>query len=365
MEEEKRICSCCGDVLDENDYGTWIGEDLLCESCVDEECVVCDHCGDTVYSEDSESDDNICLCADCYNDYYRRCENCNHIIHDNDVNWYNNVPYCNGCYDEIDSDYEIEDYSYKPDPIFYGDSYLYFGVELEVDDGGKDGENAKRLKDVANVHDEHIYIKSDGSIDDGFEIVSHPMTLDYHMNTMDWESVLYEAVEMDYKSHDTSTCGLHVHVNRDAFGINQSEQEEIISRILFFVEKHWNEIFRFSRRTEGNMNRWSCRLGMEKSGKEILDKAKDCGNRYVAVNLRNYSTVEFRLFRGTLRYNTFIATLQFVSEICRVALTMSEEEIDGMSWSEFVHSIKYNELIQYLKERRLYINEEIFTEEEV
>ena len=238
-------------------------------------------------------------------------------------------------------------------------------MELEIDNGGKDGENARTLKDIANVRNEHIYIKSDGSIDDSFEIVSHPMTLDYHMNTMDWESILYEAVEMDYKSHDTSTCGLHIHVNRDAFGSNQLEQEKIISRILFFVEKHWNEIFRFSRRTENNMNRWSCRLGMEKSGKEILDKAKDCGNRYVAVNLRNYSTVEFRLFRGTLRYNTFIATLQFVSEICRVALTMSEEEIDGMSWSEFVRSVRYDELIQYLKERRLYINEEIFTEEEV
>ena len=363
--EQKRICSCCGDVLDEDDYGTWVGEDLLCESCVDEECIICDHCGDTVYFNDAESDDNICLCADCYNDYYRRCENCNNIIHDNDVNWHDGLPYCNSCYDDIDSDYEIEDYNYKPAPIFYGDSYLYFGVELEIDNGGKDGNNARSLKDIANVHDEHIYIKSDGSIYDGFEIVSHPMTLDYHMNIMDWESILYEAVEMDYKSHDTSTCGLHIHVNRDAFGSNQLEQEKIISRILFFVEKHWNEIFRFSRRTENNMNRWSCRLGMEKSGKEILDKAKDCGNRYVAVNLRNYSTVEFRLFRGTLRYNTFIATLQFVSEICRVALTMSEEEIDSMSWSEFVRSVRYDELIQYLKERRLYVNEEILAEEEV
>ncbi|MDE6833111.1 MAG: zinc-binding protein [Ruminococcus sp.] len=362
---EKRICSCCGDVLDEDDYGTWVGEDLLCESCVDEECIICDHCGDTVYSNDSESDDNICLCADCYNDYYRRCENCNNIIHDNDVNWHNNLPYCNGCYDVIDSDYEIEDYCYKPDPIFYGKNYLYFGVELEIDKGGKGGENDRTLKDIANVRNEHIYIKSDGSIDDGFEIVSHPMNLDYHMNIMDWESVLYESVGMGYKSHDTSTCGLHIHVNRDAFGKNQSEQEEIISRVLFFVKKHWNEIFRFIRRTESNMNRWSCRLGMEKSGEEILDKAKDCCNRYVAVNLRNYSTIEFRLFRGTLRYNTFIATLQFVSEICRVALTMSEKEIDGMSWSEFVRSVKYSELIQYLKERRLYINEEIFTEEEV
>lgn len=276
------------------------------------------------------------------------------------------MPYCCSCYDEIDNDDEIEEYSYKPDPIFYGDSYMYFGVELEVDKGGKDGENARTLKDVANVRNEHIYIKSDGSLNDGFEIVSHPMTLDYHMNTMDWESVLYEAVNMGYRSHQTDTCGLHIHVNRDAFGENQAEQEEIISRILFFIEKNWNEIFRFSRRNEYNMNRWSARYGYEKSGKEILQKAKDTGNRYVAVNLRNYHTIEFRLFRGTLKLNTFLATLQLVSEICRVALLFSEEDIGKMSWSVFVRDMNYYpELVQYLKERQLYINEEIDAEEEV
>ncbi|MCM1220515.1 MAG: amidoligase family protein [Lachnospiraceae bacterium] len=364
MEEEKRICTHCGEVLEE-DEGTIVDEEILCDDCVNDCCIACDRCGEVIWAEESETDNDIYLCQDCFDNHYNRCECCERIIRNDDTSWHNNVPYCYSCYDEVDNDYEIEEYGYKPDPIFYGDSYLYFGVELEVDDGGKDGENACTLKNIANSCNEHIYIKSDSSIYDGFEIVSHPMTLDYHMNTMNWESVLYEAVEMNYKSHDTSTCGLHIHVNRDAFGINQSEQEEIISRILFFVEKHWNEIFRFSRRTEINMNRWSCRLGMEKSGKEILDKVKDCGNRYVAVNLRNYSTVEFRLFRGTLRYNTFIATLQFVSEICRVALTMSEEEIDSMSWSEFVRSVRYDELIQYLKERRLYVNEEIFTEEEV
>ena len=37
--------------------------------------------------------------------------------------------------------------------------------------------------------------------------------------------------------------------------------------------------------------------------------------RYVAVNLENYNTIEFRIFRGTLNYKTFIATLQLIDEI--------------------------------------------------
>ena len=83
------------------------------------------------------------------------------------------------------------------------------------------------------------------------------------------------------------------------------------------------------------------------------------------VNLCNYSTIEFRLFRGTLKYNTFIATLQFVDMICDVAISMSQSELEELSWSEFVKRIEHTELIQYLKERRLYINDEVIVEEDM
>lgn len=44
---------------------------------------------------------------------------------------------------------------------------------------------------------------------------------------------------------------------------------------------------------------------------------------------------------------------------------MSDDEIAKLSWSEFVAGIKEPELIQYLKERQLYINEKITSEEEM
>ena len=171
---------------------------------------------------------------------------------------------------------------------------------------------------------------------------------------------------MGYRSHQTSTCGLHIHVNRNAFGDNQAEQEDVISRILFFVEKHWNELFTFSRRSSYNMSRWSARFGFEKTGKQILEKAKSgCNGRYVAVNLNNYHTIEFRLFRGTLKYNTFLATLQLVNRLCDVAIFMSDAELHAMSWSDFTAGITEPDLIQYLKEHRLYLNEPVESEAEV
>lgn len=127
---------------------------------------------------------------------------------------------------------------------------------------------------------------------------------------------------------------------------------------MYFIELHWNEMLKFSRRTESNMNRWSARLGYEKA------KYGSRG-RYVAVNIENYSTVEIRMFRGTLKYNTFIATLQMVNTIVDIAINLTDEEINHQSWSDFVSTIEETELIQYLKERNLYINEPVMSEEEV
>ena len=220
--------------------------------------------------------------------------------------------------------------------------------------------------DIANIHDELLYIKTDGSLDDGMELVSHPCTLDYHCNEFPWEDILHCAVRQGYRSHQTSTCGLHLHVNQTAFSANQEGQDEVISRILYFVEHHWNELLKFSRRSEYSMNRWAARYGYEHTPKAIMDKAKKGGNgRYAAVNLCNYHTVEFRLFRGTLKYNTFIATIQLVNRICDAAMYNTDESIAKLSWSDFVADITELELIQYLKERQLYINEAVRAEEEM
>jgi hypothetical protein len=54
-----------------------------------------------------------------------------------------------------------------------------------------------------------------------------------------------------------------------------------------------------------------------------------------------------------------------VQKICDVALSMSQEELENLSWSEFVSNITEPQLIQYLKERRLYVNEKIIETEEM
>ena len=362
--EEKILCSHCGEVIEE-DYDTIYGEPI-CSDCVANYTVTCDHCGAIICDSDSYGDESTILCSECYDTHYTRCNDCNCVIHYDNAYEYSGEYYCRECYDEVRSGDSINDYSYKPTPIFYGSDSRYFGVELEIDIGGKESDNADEILEIGNYSAEHIYIKSDGSLEDGMEIVTYPMTLDYHLNEFCWKDIVHKCIQLGYRSHQTNTCGLHIHVNRDSLGKTSDEQEEVISRILYFVEHHWNEMLKFSRRSEYTMNRWAARYGYENDPKAILDKAKkgDKG-RYAAVNLRNYHTIEFRMFRGTLKYNTLAAALQMVNRICNAAVSMSDYEIGKLSWSDFVSEITESELIQYLKERRLYINEEINTEEEV
>lgn len=340
MKENKIICSHCGVIIENEDFDTVNGEPI-CQDCADQYTVVCDRCGATIWESDAYGDEYTNLCCHCYENHYTRCSCCDALLHEDDAYHWNGYDYCHECYDEErDKCRNIHDYGYKPEPIFYGNSDRYFGIELEIDGAGKDDDYAENLLDIANTGDEHIYIKSDGSLDDCMEIVSHPMTLEFHKSFC-WEDIMRKAISLGYRSHQTSTCGLHIHVNRDCLGEDRDDQEEVISRILYFVEHHWNELLKFSRRSEYSMNRWAARYGYESSPKAIMDKAKKCGNgRYAAVNLMNYSTIELRLFRGTLKYSTFLATLELVNAIIETALYYSEEELHKLSWSEFVRRLK-------------------------
>lgn len=223
-----------------------------------------------------------------------------------------------------------------------------------------------KIAEIANTEDHRrIYIKHDGSLSDGMEIVSHPMTLEYHSSQMPWREIMEKAVQMGYRSHKTTTCGLHIHVNRTAFGDTRDEQEERISRVLFFVERFWQELLKFSRRTEGQLARWAARYGIKDNPQATLENAKkNYSGRYTCVNLTNYHTIEFRIFRGTLKYNTFIATLQLVNKICDISVDLTDEEITVLNWCDFAASISEPELITYLKERRLYVNEPVESEED-
>ena len=182
-------CSSCSCELHESNYYEVEG-DLFCKECYDSDTFKCECCGERFLYEKNYGDDDTMLCRSCFNEEYHRCNCCGRIIHDDDTYWASDYPYCSNCYEEDDSDEDreydnIHEYSYKPAPIFRrctnedAKRIRYYGVELEIDEGGKDDENAEDILYEANgcSGEDMLYIKTDGSLNDGMELVSHPCSI--------------------------------------------------------------------------------------------------------------------------------------------------------------------------------------------
>ena len=45
------------------------------------------------------------------------------------------------------------------------------------------------------------------------------------------------------------------------------------------------------------------------------------------------------MFRGTLKLNTLKATLQMVNHLVEVAVSMSDSEVQDMSWFDFLDTV--------------------------
>jgi len=344
-----RECEECGTLIHEQDATIDASGRYYCSNCADEHLLYCEECGEYYHRDDMIFDNSgDFMCQDCFRSFYI-CDDCGNFVHHTCVYWNDGTPYCEECYP---NNSYIHEYGYKPYPIFHGEGNQFLGVELEVDRGGYSQNVAREVIDI--LGDDFVYCKNDGSLDDGFEIVSHPATLEYH-SQVDWECVLNYLINEGYESHDAGTCGLHVHMNRKGFGNTEEEQELGISKVLFFIERHWDNVVKFSRRTPSQLDEWAARYlcSSPEHPEDVLEYAKNDMSRYRAVNLCPRHTIEIRIFRGSLVYETFMAALQFCDLLYDIS-ELSLEEVMNITWNEFKEmGSQYKEFTSYLERRGL------------
>ncbi|MFA5137557.1 MAG: amidoligase family protein, partial [Patescibacteria group bacterium] len=147
--------------------------------------------------------------------------------------------------------------------------------------------------------------------------------------------------------------------SKKAFGNSLEDQERNIAKLLLIVDQNWGNIVKFSRRTESQLSSWCARytgIQTKNTEKEIIESAKDMNrSRYLCVNLQNSNTVELRVFRGSLKYNTIVATVQFCDILAKISLH-SLEAIRNYNW-EFIKKYAqrngYTAFIRYCEERNI------------
>lgn len=219
----------------------------------------------------------------------------------------------------------------------YGNKNPYLGIEIEVDEGGEINENVAEIMPIMNKEKGKffIYCSHDSSLNDGFEIITQPATLKYHLGVMSgYREIFKNLINKGYQSHNTSTCGIHVHFNRDFYKENETLY---ITRLLYIVEKFWDDIVIFSRRNQRRIDRYSKKIDC-KADEYIRkwNKSENHDAHYYAVNLANENTIEFRMFRGTLNINSFRAILEFVNSCVKIAKNNTTEEIQRMEFKDIL-----------------------------
>lgn len=263
-------------------------------------------------------------------------------------------PDCGKCY--------IHPYNYVPEYIKHfmpgesEDTTLLLGAEIEV--GGNNNilsdndknSTVKKCIQIINGSDSDeenlIYSTHDSTVQIEFDTM--PCSLEFHKNKMNYREMFEYLDKEGYKGHDCETAGLHIHANRSYLGKSRISQELVISKILYILEKFNDEICVIARR-DNDYSEFAGEKQNEDSIVELYGKYKDKGKR-AALNLQHKDTIEFRMFKSTLKYETFILTLEFVKDIIDYAKSVDIEEIELAKWSDLMNCFS-TELRKYYEFR--------------
>lgn len=255
----------------------------------------------------------------------------------------------------------IHEYNYKPKYIKHympgedSATTLLLGAEIEVGDNPygitdkKEG-HVKKCIQIMNGSDSDeetlIYSTADSTVQ--IELDTMPCSLAFHKEKMNYRKLFKYLDKEGYKGHDCSTAGLHIHANRSYLGKSKLVQQLTISKILYLLEKFNDEICVIARRG----NNYSRFMGSGKNEDSIIDLYwKYDRTKHVALNLTHTDTIEFRCFKSTLKYETFILTLEFVSKIIDFAKAINIEEIELVKWDNLLDTFS-TELKDYYYKRK-------------
>lgn len=314
-------------------------------------CDYCDEWHSLENTSENITEDGQHLCDMAYNEKATKCKVCGRVfLHIADP--FDHM--CSSCLEEIRK-YRIKRYHDNPTLKFYDENGEtsnthgeFYGLELEVDRGGESNDMSK---DVIKLLQERVYTMHDGSLSNGFEIITHPHT-EQAIKNLNWKEAFKWLVHKGYRSHDISTCGLHVHINRSVF-----KTEKALANMLYFYEKYFDEVLKVSRRDRDRANRWAGSYFITRDVTlegmyNIIDEYNGRGyhdSRYKCVNLQKRNTVEIRIMRGTLNYNSFMACLDFIITVAK----NSNKVKDIDNWNEWLDGID-NNTKDYLSARRAF-----------
>ena len=328
-------CEDCSDYFEWDDgRPTYDGDYRVCDSCIEENYTYSDsrdtYITNQDYEEDQEQEDEDEPEYEHIGGYHSSKRNLGHIP----------------------SSYDMRS------------PRVLLGLELEIevsDDYDKDGRAGLLLDNMSDYRDEdgirHTYclMEEDGSLDNGFEMVTAYTGLDVHKAQLQY----FKNRTAGLTSHDTSTCGLHVHVCKSSMTTLHA------AKMVLFINDPENIglVKAIARRSDASYSKIKNKKDDKHWLKDSVHSSKDKdeqirrmnSDRYEALNFKNDRTIEFRLFKGTLKYETMIACLEFSFACWHFTASASTSELTTSKFLEFIcmpeHRKDTRFLRAYLKEK--------------
>lgn len=298
----------------------------ICSFCVDkllnrtEDVVEC-NCSRLYDYDDQVEGMGDVWCPRC-GDQMTSCDDCGEDM------WEDDSHYC----PERQANRTIKSWDFRPSGgfTFHGTdpNNLFLGFELEVEgtdtSSAEFEEMAEHTNNILEMKGNRGFLKYDGSLENGFEIVTQPHTLEEYEHNFPW-SIVRDLQQAGFRSWDTDTCGFHVHISKQAFGWNPNKRKQegrVEAHVLRFLKLIYDNRRYVQRLSGRSSDRWASFGDAGNLTRKVREGYQN-NSRYSAVNVSNRDTFEIRVFKGSMRIDRIKANLEFVHSVAEYTRNLS------------------------------------------
>lgn len=337
LDSEFGNCTSCAIAFTE-DYGNGDGTPIygltrsgkgICADCANDKWTYA-HCCD-VFVLDRYFNSDYDLCERCIDNHYFTCHSCDQMIHNDH---YSQDGYCEGCWEDDDGDYREGIHGYHSgvpwgERTFHsenGKTYeheqdgtiTYYGIEFECEDIGHDYMGTLHTLESGW----YAHAESDGSLDNGFEVITEPATYGEWMSGnmgQVMRSFHANMIELG-ATFEAHTVGAHCHVSRVAF-----TDDNHLARFAIFGTHNAEYMRSISGRTSSeryaHLEKYD---GKTRQFRNAIKRRMDDRSRW--CNLTNRHTVEVRLFAGSNNFDDYLAHIEWITALIEYTRDLSANE---------------------------------------
>lgn len=229
---------------------------------------------------------------------------------------------------------------------------IFIGAELEI--GLTRQRTGAEIKEICKKIMETIpcILEEDSSIGGTYakkhvyqdvEIITAPMTIKRWLELgPNIKKLFAELAEFGFESHNIGSCGLHFHYTM----VDKPHRVEIVSRFWHQIQT-WKpevqkiagrEFYRYCRDLEfyDTIVPQECE-SLDYLKEKVVKRDFGGDEHTITLNLQHENTIEMRLCKGTLNYDTFMARLEFFYNMYIQACSLNVI-VQRMTWNKLVSS---------------------------